>query len=80
VHLLIADNGEGFDESRKAQLFRRGYSTREHKRGGLGLHWCANSVSAMGGRIALDSKGPGSGATAHLHLPAAASRLEQVAA
>ena len=80
VHLLIADNGQGFDPRQKEQLFRLSYSTREHKTGGLGLHWCANSVRAMGGRISLDSKGPGSGATAHLYLPAATSRIEEVAA
>ncbi|MDQ2879195.1 MAG: histidine kinase, partial [Pseudomonadota bacterium] len=53
------------------QLFQRGFSTRAHKSGGLGLHWCANSMLAMGGSLALESEGAGRGAVAVLTLDCA---------
>ncbi len=71
VTVTIADDGEGFDPAQAPVLFQRGYSTRAHKSGGLGLHWCANAVVAMGGMLRLDSDGPGMGAQAVLTLQAA---------
>ncbi|MEP9401780.1 CHASE4 domain-containing protein [Sphingomonas silueang] len=71
VTVTIADDGEGFDPAQAPLLFQRGYSTRRHKSGGLGLHWCANSMVAMGGTLHLDSEGPGKGAQAVLTLQAA---------
>ncbi|PCD03109.1 histidine kinase [Sphingomonas spermidinifaciens] len=71
LKLTIADNGEGFDEARAGRLFQRGFSTRTDKAGGLGLHWCANAVNAMGGSLTLESDGPGLGARAILTLRAA---------
>lgn len=71
VELRITDDGEGFDPAIGATLFQRGFSTRAHKSGGLGLHWCANSMAAMDGSLRLDSAGPGQGATATLTLAAA---------
>jgi C4-dicarboxylate-specific signal transduction histidine kinase len=38
---------------------------------GLGLHWCANSLAGMGGRIVAESAGAGRGAQFHVLLPAA---------
>lgn len=70
VELVIRDNGEGFEPGREPQLFQRGYSTRAHKSGGLGLHWCANAMGAMGGTLRLESDGRGLGARAVLSLPA----------
>ncbi|MBB5714436.1 signal transduction histidine kinase [Sphingomonas aerophila] len=71
VDICIRDDGEGFGSITAAALFQRGFSTREHKSGGLGLHWCANVVTAMGGALRLESEGVGRGATAILTLPAA---------
>ena len=71
VLIGIRDDGEGFDPELQTQLFQRGFSTREHKSGGLGLHWCANSMVAMGGSLRLESPGRGCGATAVLTLDAA---------
>ena len=68
----IRDDGEGFDSAAGATLFQRGFSTRAHKSGGLGLHWCANSMNAMQGSLRLESEGLGRGAVAVLTLPAAA--------
>ena len=72
VVVHIRDDGEGFDSSAGATLFQRGFSTRAHKSGGLGLHWCANSMNAMQGSLRLESEGRGRGAVAVLTLPAAA--------
>jgi len=71
VELCIRDNGEGFDRELEPKFFQRGFSTRAHKSGGLGLHWCANSMSAMGGSLRLESDGKGTGARAILTLQAA---------
>jgi len=73
VEIRITDNGEGFDHEKSQQLFRRGYSSRTQKTGGLGLHWCANSINAMQGTLTLVSPGPNQGATATITLRAAAA-------
>jgi signal transduction histidine kinase len=71
TQLSILDDGEGFEAATGEALFARGFSTRAHKSGGLGLHWCANAVAAMGGALRLDSEGRGRGAVATLTLPSA---------
>ncbi len=78
VTIAIRDDGEGFSPEIAAALFQRGFSTRAHKSGGLGLHWCANSMTAMDGALRLESDGPGRGAVATLTLPA--TRAMSVAA
>ena len=70
VEIAIRDSGEGFDGDVGTTLFQRGFSTREHKSGGLGLHWCANSMTAMEGSLRLESEGKGRGAVAVLTLKA----------
>jgi len=70
VEIAIRDDGEGFDSETGSKLFQRGFSTRDSKMGGLGLHWCANSMIAMGGSLALRSDGKGTGARAVLTLQA----------
>ncbi|MES2754489.1 MAG: CHASE4 domain-containing protein [Pseudomonadota bacterium] len=82
VTIAIRDDGEGFDPETATQLFQRGYSTRSHKSGGLGLHWCANSMVAMEGSMRLISEGAGRGATAILTLKAsvAAATAQEIAA
>lgn len=71
VEVRIRDDGEGFDSEVGATLFQRGFSTRQHKSGGLGLHWCANSTTAMDGSLRIESAGKGQGAVAVLMLKAA---------
>ncbi len=68
VDIRITDNGDGIEPENIAKAFHRGYSTRHHKAGGLGMHWSANAMRAMGGSIALESEGKGKGATAVLTL------------
>ncbi len=78
-----ADTGVGIAAENLERVFERGYST---KRGsgnlGIGLHWCATTVTALGGRIWASSAGLGGGATLHLviPLPASSSALNTAAA
>lgn len=68
VEVRIRDDGDGFDPEIGKTLFQRGFSTRAHKSGGLGLHWCANAMTAMEGSLRLESEGRGRGAVAILTL------------
>lgn len=79
VHVEVRDNGHGIEADKITMMFQRGFSTRKNKSGGLGLHWCANSLTAMGGRISASSDGFGKGATIHLILPVARHSSEQAA-
>jgi signal transduction histidine kinase len=74
LHVEIRDNGGGIAPEAMGSLFQRGFSTKTEKKGGIGLHWCANSIIAMNGKIHATSEGEGKGATFHLLLPAARDR------
>ncbi|URW76929.1 ATP-binding protein [Sphingomonas donggukensis] len=76
VELVIRDDGEGFDAGAEPRFFQRGFSTRAHKSGGLGLHWCANSMLAMGGSLRLESDGRGTGARAILTVQAMPAEVD----
>jgi sensor domain CHASE-containing protein len=72
VQLTVSDNGTGFDEDVRNRIFQRGFTSKsDGEFTGLGLHWCANAVAGMGGRIFADSQGEGYGAEFHVLLPAA---------
>lgn len=72
VRLTIRDDGDGFAPARAAELFERGKSSRQKDTvGGIGLHWCANTLNALGGAIEIFSEGPGRGAVVTLRLPIA---------
>ena len=75
VAIRIRDDGEGFAAEVGATLFQRGFSTRAHKSGGLGLHWCANAMTAMAGSLRLESEGRGRGAVAVLTLGTAPAAM-----
>lgn len=77
IEIAIRDDGEGFDPANAPSLFQRGFSTRPHKSGGLGLHWCANSMTAMQSSLELRSDGKGSGARAVLTMKAAPMLSEE---
>lgn len=67
--VTIADNGAGISPEDLPQVFSRSFSTKRTASTGVGLHWCANAISAMGGGIKIDSPGPGEGAVVHLEVP-----------
>ena len=70
--LTISDDGAGFAPGMAAKLFERGESSKRNLHGGLGLHWSANTLRAMGGTLRLESDGVGQGAKAIIELPVAA--------
>jgi two-component system, OmpR family, sensor kinase len=70
TRIVLRDDGRGFESSEAAKLFERGRSSKPGS-GGLGLHWCANTMRAMGGSLVLESDGPGKGARAIVTLPSA---------
>ena len=72
--ITISDNGDGFEPAKAAVLFQHGFSTRRNKHGGLGLHWCANTINALSGSLTIESAGPGLGATTTVMLPSAAEQ------
>lgn len=69
VRLTVSDSGCGFGTHVRHNMFQRGFSSKEGHQRGLGLHWCANALSNMGGRIVAESAGPEMGAEFHVLLP-----------
>ena len=74
VDLSIADDGIGIRPEHLPEIFKRGFSTKKDQRG-TGLHWCANSISAMSGRIFAESAGADQGATLHVLLRVADAQM-----
>jgi signal transduction histidine kinase len=70
VHLVVRDNGCGIPADKLPRIFERGFSTKS-RGSGLGLHWGANTISALKGRIYAESEGEGCGAVFHVLLPLA---------
>ncbi len=70
LHLRCEDDGVGIPQDQLERVFEKGFSTKSRDTNhGIGLHWCANAVLALGGRIWAASEGPGRGAAMHLMLP-----------
>jgi C4-dicarboxylate-specific signal transduction histidine kinase len=70
LHLHCKDNGVGIPKDNLERVFDRGFSTKSRDTNyGIGLHWCANAIAALGGRIWAASEGPGLGASMHLMVP-----------
>ena len=73
AHLIFEDNGAGIQPSDLGRIFERRFSTKQ-RGSGLGLHWSANTVAALGGNLFAESPGEGRGASLHLILPIAEDR------
>ena len=72
LHLECRDDGVGIAAQNLERVFEKGFSTKSPETNhGIGLHWCANAVGALGGRIWAASDGPGRGASLHLLVPLA---------
>ncbi|MEP6884929.1 MAG: CHASE4 domain-containing protein [Gammaproteobacteria bacterium] len=70
LHLHCKDDGVGISADNLQRVFEKGFSTKSRETNyGIGLHWCANAIGALGGRIWAVSDGPGLGASMHLMLP-----------
>jgi len=80
LHLRCVDDGVGIPHDALARVFEKGYSTKSPETNqGIGLHWCANSIASLGGRMWAASDGPGLGAALHVILPLAARQARSVA-
>ena len=69
THLQIEDNGAGIQPENLERLFERGFTTKNRNGSGYGLHWSANTLKTLNGRITAQSEGVGHGACLHLWLP-----------
>jgi len=74
LHLHCQDDGVGIPADHLERVFDNGFSTKSKEtNSGIGLHWCANAIASLGGRIWAASDGPGRGASIHLIVPLEAS-------
>jgi two-component system NtrC family sensor kinase len=70
LHLQCIDDGVGIAAENLERVFEKGFTTKSPETNhGIGLHWCANAIGALGGRIWAASDGPGNGAALHLLVP-----------
>lgn len=66
----IADDAIGIAAEDLPKLFQKGYSTKSQAtNSGLGLHWCANTLHALGGSISAHSEGLGRGTRFEILVP-----------
>lgn len=74
VRLAIQDKGRGLDRSEQKhvfEMFYRGHQSGENVRGtGLGLYIVNTIIRSYGGRVSVESAGPGQGCTFTITLPA----------
>jgi two-component system, NtrC family, sensor kinase len=70
LYLHCKDDGVGIAPDNLERIFDKGFSTKSKATNyGIGLHWCANAIGALGGRLWAASDGPGRGASMHLMVP-----------
>ena len=79
LHLQCRDDGVGISQENIKRIFEKGFSTKSRETNyGIGLHWCANALNALGGRIWASSAGDGHGATLHILMPVNARETSTV--
>jgi two-component system NtrC family sensor kinase len=80
LHLECQDDGVGIPAHDLERVFEKGFSTKSRETNqGIGLHWCANALNALGGRIWAASDGPGKGASLHFTVPLPVSETVSLA-
>jgi sensor histidine kinase regulating citrate/malate metabolism len=80
LHLHCKDDGIGIAADNLDRVFEKGFSTKSKATNyGIGLHWCANAIGALGGRLWAASDGPGHGASMHLMVPLEARETTSIA-
>lgn len=67
--LTFRDNGNGFNPNHLDNIFERGFSTKNREGSGYGLHWCANTVLELGGKMSAHNAADNQGACIELLLP-----------
>jgi two-component system NtrC family sensor kinase len=72
--LRFTDDGIGIAPEHLPRIFEKGFSTKSRETNfGIGLHWCANAINALGGSIRAESRGE-YGATLQVVVPLRESR------
>jgi signal transduction histidine kinase len=67
INISVRDNGVGIPAENLIRIFAQGFTTR-HNGHGFGLHSSALAARDIGGRLFVQSDGPGKGATFTLEL------------
>ena len=83
LRLALSDSAGGVAPEHQPRLFQKGFSTKSQAtNSGLGLHWCANTLAALGGSISARSDGIGHGTRFEIRVPlrAASPHIEEQAA
>ncbi|MDJ0835258.1 MAG: two-component regulator propeller domain-containing protein [Acidobacteriota bacterium] len=75
VILEFSDNGAGIARGNLKHVFNHGFSTKGRE--GFGLHYCANAMKEMAGRIEVFSEGLGKGASVQLFFPLPLGKQEE---
>jgi PAS domain S-box-containing protein len=68
VQIAVIDNGIGIATENLIRIFAHGFTTRKNGHG-FGLHSGALTAKELGGRLNVESAGPGKGASFILDLP-----------
>ena len=79
LYLRCTDDGVGIAPENIERIFEKGFSTKSKETNfGIGLHWCANALGALGGRVWATSEGRGHGASMHVLVPLALREGESI--
>ena len=63
LQLRFADDGPGVAHEHLPRIFERGYTTKSRdSNSGIGLHWCANALHALGGGLKAENNPSAQGA------------------
>lgn len=68
VYIRLTDSGCGIIPENLTKIFNQGFTTKKSGHG-LSLHYCANYMAEMKGKIWVESEGEGKGATFVLQIP-----------
>jgi sensor domain CHASE-containing protein len=75
LRLRFTDDGDGIAPENLTRVFERGFSTKSlDSNSGIGLHWCANAMQALGGSLKAEDREPGQGASFLVVIPLAGER------
>jgi sensor domain CHASE-containing protein len=79
LSLRFVDDGIGIRAEHLPRIFEKGFSTKPQQTNcGIGLHWCANALNALGGSIRVQSGGS-KGAMLQVVIPLPETRAPSVA-
>lgn len=70
LQLRFTDDGVGVAPEHLPRIFERGFSTKSRDaNSGIGLHWCANALHALGGSLKAENLAVGQGASFLVTFP-----------